>query len=99
MAVDLTRGQRELELTARVTDFIRDVVIPYENDPRIGSHGPSDELCYELKAHARAAGLLSPHVGEAFGGQGLNHREIATVFRAAGYSMLGPIALNIMAPD
>jgi acyl-CoA dehydrogenase len=99
MAVDLTHGQRELELTARVTDFIREVVIPYENDPRIGSHGPSDELCYELKAHARAAGLLSPHVGEAFGGQGLNHREIATVFRAAGYSMLGPIALNIMAPD
>ena len=47
----------------------------------------------------RAAGLISPHVGEAFGGHGLNHREIATVFRAAGYSTLGPIALNIMAPD
>ena len=97
--IDLTRGQRETEIAARVDAFIRDVVIPYENDPRIGHHGPSDELSYELKEKARAAGLLSPHVGEEFGGMGLKHREIATVFRAAGYSMLGPVALNIMAPD
>lgn len=97
--IDLTRGARETELAARVDAFIREVVIPYEGDPRIGHHGPSDELAHELKGKARAAGLLSPHVGEAFGGMGLSHREIATVFRAAGYSMLGPIALNIMAPD
>jgi len=98
--VDLTDGQRDIAaLVDRVTTFIRETVIPYEGDPRIEKHGPSDELCHELKAHARAAGLLSPHVGEAFGGHGLNHREIATVFRAAGYSTLGPVALNIMAPD
>ncbi|HEX2590509.1 MAG TPA: acyl-CoA dehydrogenase family protein [Rhizomicrobium sp.] len=97
--IELTRGDRELAVAAKVEAFIRDVVIPYENDPRIGHHGPSDELSYELKDKARAAGLLSPHVGEAFGGMGLKHREIATVFRAAGYSMLGPVALNIMAPD
>lgn len=97
--VDFSRGEREIELAARTEAFIRDVVIPYEGDPRVGPHGPSDELAHELKARARACGLLSPHVGEAFGGLGLNHREIATVFRAAGYSMLGPIALNIMAPD
>lgn len=97
--IELTRGARETEIAARVDAFIRDVVIPYETDPRIGHHGPSDALAHELKDKARAAGLLSPHVGEAFGGIGLNHREIATVFRAAGYSMLGPIALNIMAPD
>ncbi len=97
--LDLNRSQRELDIAARVDDFIRDVVIPYEKDPRIGAHGPSDELANELKAQARAAGLLAPHVGEAFGGMGLNHRQIATVFRAAGYSTLGPVALNIMAPD
>ena len=97
--IELQRGERELALEAKVAAFIRDVVIPYEGDPRVGRHGPSDELARELKAHARAAGLLSPHVGEALGGLGLNHREIATVFRAAGYSLLGPVALNIMAPD
>ncbi len=97
--IDLTRGARETDLAARVDAFVREVVIPYENDPRIDHHGPTDALAHELKDKARAAGLLSPHVGEAYGGLGLNHREIATVFRAAGYSTLGPIALNIMAPD
>ena len=97
--IDLTRGERETDLARRVDVFIRETVIPYEGDSRIGHHGPSDDLAHELKAKAKAAGLLSPHVGEAFGGLGLSHREIATVFRAAGYSLLGPVALNIMAPD
>jgi acyl-CoA dehydrogenase len=97
--IELARGERELELEARVTAFIRDEVMPYEGDPRVEHHGPTDELCRELKAKAKAAGLLSPHVGVEFGGLGLSHREIATVFRAAGYSLLGPVALNIMAPD
>ncbi len=97
--VDLTRGPREVEIAARVADFIRDVVMPYEGDPRIEHHGPNDDLRRELQAKAKAAELLAPHVGVEFGGLGLNHREIATVFRAAGYSLLGPVALNCMAPD
>ncbi|MDP1962304.1 MAG: acyl-CoA dehydrogenase family protein, partial [Reyranella sp.] len=86
-------------LVARVDAFIRETVIPYEGDPRIDQHGPSDDLRRELQGKARAAGLLAPHVGKAFGAHGLNHRQVARVFRAAGYSLLGPVALNIMAPD
>jgi acyl-CoA dehydrogenase len=52
-----------------------------------------------LRTQARRAGLLAPQVGEQWGGYGLCHREIATVLRASGYSMLGPIAMNCMAPD
>jgi len=97
--INLTRGERELDLERRTQAFIRDEVIPYEKDPRILHHGPSDDLRLELQAKAKAAGLLSPHVGVAYGGLGLHHREIATVFRAAGYSLLGPVSLNCMAPD
>jgi acyl-CoA dehydrogenase len=97
--ITLERGPREIDLEARIDAFVRDVVIPYERDERIEKHGPSDGLADELKARARAAGLLSPHLTKAFGGMDLNHREMATAFRAAGYSTLGPIALNIMAPD
>jgi len=97
--IDLTRSARELELEAKVAEFIRDVVMGYEQDPRIGKHGPDDALVQELQAKASERGLLAPHVGEAYGGLGLNHRQIATVFRAAGYSLLGPLALNCMAPD
>jgi len=97
--IEFERSARELDLEARTAAFIRDVVIPYERDPRCTTHGPSDELVRELHDHARAAGLLAPQVGEEWGGQGLCHREIATVLRASGYSMLGPIAMNCMAPD
>ena len=96
---DFKRGARELELEARTQQFIRDVVIPYEKDPRIGVHGPAPDLVQELRAQARAAGLLAPQVSEQWGGYGLNARETATVLRASGYSLLGPIAMNCMAPD
>lgn len=86
-------------LVEATRDFIRNTVIPREHDPRIGPHGPSDDLVQELRTAARAAGLLAPHLPAALGGRGLSHVETAAVFRAAGYSPLGPVALNIAAPD
>lgn len=97
--VDFQRSTREIELESRTREFIAKVVIPYERDARLTPRGPSDELCLELRAHARAAGLLAPQVAVEWGGHGLNHRETATVLRAAGYSLLGPVAMNCMAPD
>ncbi len=96
---EFTPTPRELDLQRRTEAFIRDVVIPYEKDPRQSSHGPSPELVQELRAAARKAGLLAPQVSEEWGGCGLTHRETATVLRASGYSLLGPIAMNCMAPD
>jgi acyl-CoA dehydrogenase len=92
-------SDRAHDLARRVETFLHEHVIPFEQDPRIGRHGPSDDLRVELQRKAAAQGLLAPHVGVEYGGHGLNHREIAIVFRAAGYSLLGPIALNLMAPD
>lgn len=99
--VDFQRGTRELEIEQRTQDFIRNVVLPFERDPRCHSstHGPAPELIRELQDKARDAGLLAPQVGAAWGGLGLNYREVATVFRASGYSLLGPVAMNCMAPD
>ncbi|MCZ6710215.1 MAG: acyl-CoA dehydrogenase family protein [Gammaproteobacteria bacterium] len=97
MTSDISLRAREL---ADVVDaFVRDTVIPFEKDPRNDSHGPTDELREALQGEARNAGLLTPQLPEHLGGHDLNHRKTAVVFRAAGYSPLGPIALNIMAPD
>ena len=52
--VDFTRSPRELELEERTQRFIREVVIPYESDPRL-AHGISDEIVREMRAKARAA--------------------------------------------
>jgi alkylation response protein AidB-like acyl-CoA dehydrogenase len=82
-----------------VRRFIAEEIIPLERDPRQTAHGPSEEFREELIARARAAGLLSAHVSKEFGGLGLDHRAKAVFFEEAGYSLLGPVALNIAAPD
>ncbi len=87
------------ELQERTRRFLADKVIPLEGDPRQDSHGPSDDLRHELNSRARAAGLLSPHASLEHGGLGLSHIAKAVVFEEAGYSPLGPLALNIQAPD
>ncbi|HVC50863.1 MAG TPA: acyl-CoA dehydrogenase family protein [Stellaceae bacterium] len=87
------------ELRERTERFVRDEMIPREGDKRLGAHGPSEEFRRELVALGRRAGLVSPHVGREWGGLGLDHRGKAVVFEAAGYSPLGPIAMNCFAPD
>ena len=84
-------------IAAQVERFVRETVAPYEKDPRCGAHGPSDELVQELRALAREAGILTPHIlGD---GGHLTHRETAEVLRMSGLSPLGPLAVNVMAPD
>lgn len=97
--MDFALAPELLELQQRTRSFIAEKIIPFENDVRCTPHGPTEELRRELIELARAAGLLSSHVSIAMGGLGLNHRAKAIVFEEAGYSPLGPIALNIHAPD
>jgi acyl-CoA dehydrogenase len=89
----------DAELRDRVRQFVKQQVIPYETDPRLTSHGPTDELRVELNGLARSEGLLAPHVSRHYGGLGLSHMQRALVFEAAGYSTLGPIAMHCAAPD
>jgi acyl-CoA dehydrogenase len=97
--VDFSLPDDLVDLEAHTRRFVRERVLPYEHDPRQTAHGPSPELRQELLALGRAAGLLSPHVGREWGGLGLDHRAQAVIFEAAGYSPLGPVALNCFAPD
>ncbi|QNO25571.1 acyl-CoA dehydrogenase family protein [Sphingopyxis sp. OPL5] len=85
-------------LVERTAAFVRDELIPLEQDGRWGSHGPSSELVDDMRSAARAAGLIAPHLARA-GRPALSMRDTARLFRAAGYSPLGPVALNIAAPD
>ena len=97
--MDFSLSPELLALRERVREFIAEQVIPLENDPRETSHGPTEDLRRELVARAQAAGLLTPHASREMGGMGLTHIEKAVVFEEAGYSRLGPTALNIHAPD
>lgn len=88
-----------VELQQKVRDFIRQVVLPYEQDPRQDRHGPSAELRAELIEKARQYDLLTPHASVEMGGKAWTHMQKAIAFEEAGYSPLGPIAMNIHAPD
>jgi acyl-CoA dehydrogenase len=90
--------ERTAAIAAKVEAFVRDVVAPYEHDPRRDHHDcPTEELVVELKEKARAAGVLTPHILDD--GRHLSQRETAIVLRASGLSPLGPLALNTAAPD
>ncbi|MBP6434301.1 MAG: acyl-CoA dehydrogenase family protein [Sphingorhabdus sp.] len=83
---------------ANVERFVRDIIIPYEKDPRRDHHGaPLDALVYEMREKARAAGVLTPHI--LADGSHLTQLETAYVLRKSGLSPLGPLAVNTMAPD
>ena len=97
MSKDETIEGGAAAIAARVETFVRNVVAPYETDPRRGRHGPAADLVDELRGLARAASLLTPHI--LADGRHLSHAETFSVLRAAGLSPLGPVALNVMAPD
>ena len=88
-----------IALQKQTRQFIHEMVIPLEGDPRETQHGPTPEFRQELIGLAKKAGLLTPHASKKHGGLGLSHVEKAVVFEEAGYSRLGPIAMNIHAPD
>ena len=85
------------EIASRVERFVRETIIPFEGDKRWGRHGPSETMLAEMRALARSADILSPHLRSD--GHHLSHRDTAMVLRAAGASPLGPLALNVAAPD
>jgi acyl-CoA dehydrogenase len=85
------------ELAQRTRAFVREVCIPAE--ARFGDHDVDDGLRAELQDAAREAGVFAPHVPEEYGGLGLDIRGWSVVFEEAGYSLLGPQALNCAAPD
>ncbi len=84
-------------IAADVERFVRHEIVPFERDPRWTAHGPTPELVEELRERARAARLMTPHILPD--GDHLSHRGTALVLRAAGLSPLGPVALNVSAPD
>jgi len=88
---------RSQAIGERVEAFVREQVFPYEHDPRCTAHGPTPELVQEMRAKARAAGVMTPHILPD--GSHLTQLETAAVLKRSGLSPLGPVAVNTMAPE
>jgi acyl-CoA dehydrogenase len=87
-------------LIDRTSRFIRTRVLPIDDefDGDITAAG-GDALRVELQAEARELGVFGPQVPLEYGGHGLNLSDRAPIFEAAGFSLFGPAALHIAAPD
>lgn len=97
MAVDLRQDPDVADLARRTAEFVREIVVPIEE--RDGGVARSEQVRTQLQRAAKQAGVFAPHVAAEFGGHGLDMRGRAAVFEEAGYSLLGPLAFNIAAPD
>ncbi|KDN77307.1 acyl-CoA dehydrogenase [Streptomyces olindensis] len=86
-------------LAESTAEFVREVVIPAERACGGSVHDAPEALREALQKDAREAGVFAPHLPARWGGHGLDLRGQAAVFEAAGYSLLGPLALNCAAPD
>jgi acyl-CoA dehydrogenase len=86
-------------LREEIRTFVVEQIVPYETDPRVTRHGPDESLRTGLVGLAREAGLLTFPAPRRFGGREPSHVEQAVLFEAAGWSTLGPVALNCAAPD
>jgi acyl-CoA dehydrogenase len=80
-----------------VRNFIADCVIPLER--KAFATGVDDKLRAHLQQLARDAGVLALQAPAEYGGGGADFLTSAVLLEEAGYSPLGPLAMNCAAPD
>ena len=100
MTIDLTYDPHVEKLVEATRKFVRGYVLPIE-DEHFGNitDAGGDALRRRIQAAAREAGVFAPHISEEYGGHGLDMSNRAPVFEESGYSLFGPLALNLAAPD
>lgn len=93
-------SQEVQSIVERTRALVREVVLPLddEHDGDIEAAG-GEPVRARLQAAAKEAGVFAPHAPVDCGGLGLGMVDRVPVFEEAGYSLFGPVALNINAPD
>ena len=91
-------SERARELAERAREFVDDVVIPQERELEGGTEVPDDVIA-DLREKARERGLYAPQIDEAYGGMGVDFRDVLPLFEEAGRSLLAPPAMRVDAPD
>lgn len=100
MSISFEHTQTVQDLLERTSAFIGETVLEIED--RFGGDADragGDAMRVLLQAQAKQAGVFAPHAPTRYGGLGLGMVDRAPIFEAAGYSVFGPAALNIAAPD
>ncbi|PXY33403.1 acyl-CoA dehydrogenase [Prauserella coralliicola] len=97
MTIDFTIPDEVAEQQDRIRRFIAEQVIPLEE--RVIGRSVDDALTAELRRRGRASGVWAPQLSAELGGGGFDLLSSSILLEEAGYSLLGPLALNCAAPD
>jgi acyl-CoA dehydrogenase len=93
VAFDFSVSPDVEEQRRRIADFVAAHVIPSEQQAF------REGVTVELQALARSAGIFAPQAPHDLGGGGFRFDDAGVLLEEAGYSLLGPLALNCAAPD
>jgi len=96
--IEFADSERAEELAERAEALMEEVVLPKERD-LAGGTSISSGTVTELREAAREYGVYAPQIEEEYGGMGEDFRDTLPVFEEAGRSLLGPVAMQIDAPD
>ena len=97
--IDLQPTPAAAGLARAALALVREEILPLEEEHEGDIARGGEALRERMQERARAAGVFAPHAPREYGGHGLDMRDRAPVFEAAGHSVFGPLALNIAAPD
>jgi alkylation response protein AidB-like acyl-CoA dehydrogenase len=93
---DLDLPPHVLAQRNRIADFVLSEVIPHEQRA-FASFDDDVRVLVQKAAHEH--GVWAPQLATDLGGGGFSFVESSVLFEEAGYSLLGPLALGIAAPD
>ena len=97
MSIDFAVPADVTEQQHRIRSFIGDEVIPVEAE--VLGRNVDDAITITLQQRGRASGLWAPQLSKELGGGGFDLLASSILLEEAGYSLLGPLALNCAAPD
>lgn len=107
--MDFQPSARSAEMLQRVTEFMRERIVPVERGAFARLHAAQNHGDWRrwqvapeveaLKAEARAAGLWNLFLPDAQLGAGLSTLEYAPIAEQTGRSLLAPEVFNCNAPD
>jgi acyl-CoA dehydrogenase len=97
MAFDFSLSPELEDQRQRTAQFVATEVIPLEQ--QVFREGMTDDLRLSLQRKAKDAGIFAPQAPAELGGGGFRFDEAGVLLEEAGYSLLGPLALNCAAPD
>ena len=97
--MDFSESPKVQAIRSLVREFVEKEILPLEAGLRHGGFSALMPALEEARKKARATGLFSAHVPEAYGGAGLSLVEFAHMSEELGRSPLGHYVFNVQAPD